>query len=180
MAAPRFELNPQSEEPVLLADLRRYWERKRGSRAMPSRGQVVPSEIKNLLPFVVLVDVVDGGADFRYRLVGSQLHAYFPAQPTGRLVSEALLPFGADTVAATLDVYRRVVAQRQPLRIRGDGAWYAQDPKFFEAILTPLSEDGASANMIFGVFKFVWDFATVPLEMAAAAERDWHASVGEG
>lgn len=156
---PTLELQPQSKEPPLIADVHNYWKHKRGTRPFPRRQDIVPAEIKKWLPYILLADVIDGGADFRYRLVGSRLHSFFPAVPTGKVMSEALAPFGEDTVRKTLDTYGAVLTLGEPLRVKGDGAWYDQPPKYFEAILTPLSDDGITVNMIFGAFDFMWNFA---------------------
>lgn len=157
--ARKADRNPDLPEPALLAVLRAYWLRKQSGRTMPSRHEIAPSEIKAQLPNVLLVDVIDGGREFRYRLVGSRLQGSFPAVPTGRLMSELLVPFGDYTVTKTLDTYREVVSSRAPLRIRGSGALFAQDPKYFDALLMPLSDDGERVNMIFGGFFFEWDRA---------------------
>ena len=85
----------------------------------------------------------------------------------------ALAPFGAETVAATLEIYRAAMAKGEPLRIRGDGAWFGQDPKYFDAILAPLSDDGEAVNMLFGAFIFKWSFADVQREDPDAGERAW-------
>ena len=50
-------------------DLYRYWLKKRGSGAMPSRSDIDPADIPALLPYVSLVHKV--GGEFRFRLVGS-------------------------------------------------------------------------------------------------------------
>ncbi|MEI9997142.1 MAG: PAS domain-containing protein [Rhizomicrobium sp.] len=171
MNPPHLEWNPVSKEPPLLAELRGYWQRKRGSRRLPSRRDIQPGEIRSLLPYVILVEPVEGGRDFRYRLVGSRLHDYFPVQPTGQLMSAMLAPFGTGTVDATLDAYRAVLAGDEPLRLSGDGAWFAQSPKFFEALLTPLSDDGAQADMIFGAFQFEWNHARMPADDPSGTER---------
>jgi hypothetical protein len=155
--AQKVDRNPEVAEPQLLAALRAYWARKRDGREMPRREDIVPGEIKYQLTHVLLADVIDGGRDFRYRLVGSGLHRSFTAVPTGRLMSEALAPFGEDTVHGTIAAYRQVVLSRAPLRLRGAGALYGQDPKYFDALLMPLSDDGTSVNMIFGAFFFDWD-----------------------
>jgi hypothetical protein len=155
---PYVELQPQSVEPLLLAGVRAYWTRKRDTRAQPRRQDIVPTEIKEWLPFVLLADVIDGGADFRYRLVGTRLQHFFSSAPTGNLMSGVLAPFGEETVQKTLETYRSVVTLGEPLRIKGDGAWYGQQRKQFEAILTPLSDDGGAINMIFGAFDFLWNF----------------------
>jgi hypothetical protein len=83
--------------------------------------------------YLLLADVIDGGGDFRYRLVGTELRQFFRAEPSAKRMSEALAPFGAETVEATLISYRAVVERRAPMRLTG-----------------------ASVNMILGTF-FVWD-----------------------
>ncbi|HWA90217.1 MAG TPA: PAS domain-containing protein [Rhizomicrobium sp.] len=153
-----FEYDPEAPEPALLAFLRTYWNQQRGTGSMPRRQDISPAQMRAYLPHILLCDVVRGGEDFRYRLVGSELQRYFKDNPTGRLMSEALKPFGADTVARTIETYAAVVARHAPLRIRGAGSIYSQAAKTFDALLTPLSSDGIMADMILGTFEFVWDF----------------------
>ena len=123
---------------------------------MPARRDIRPQNIKNLIPQVLLVDVLSGGADFRYRLLGTKLRPYFPKEVTGQTMSAALAPFGAQMVAATLAVYRTVAAERIPLRITGPGEAFAQRSKFFEAILMPLGDTDEITSMILGAFEFDW------------------------
>ena len=141
----------------MLASVRDYWSKKCGARAMPARQDISPAQLKAQLPHILLIDVVEGGADFRYRLIGTYLRQFFPVDPVGRLMSEVIAPFGASSVQATLEAYRGVMRKRAPVRISGSGAWYAQSPKYFDAILAPLSDDGEAVNMIFGAFLFEWD-----------------------
>ncbi|HEY2070030.1 MAG TPA: PAS domain-containing protein [Rhizomicrobium sp.] len=157
MARQHFQIDPETTEPPQLLAVRDYWGRKRGTRQMPSRNDIVPADLKAYLPVLMLMDVIGGGADFRYRLVGSRLQGYFPENPTGRLMSEAVGPFGAATLQQTLGVYRSVIARKGPLRIRGSGRYYGQEQKLFDALLAPLAEEGAAPNMILGSFLFAWD-----------------------
>lgn len=150
------ERDPVAAHHSALNAVKHYWDVKRGQRRMPGRRDIDPKEIKSLLPQVLLVDVLDGGNDFRYRLLGSKLRPYFPDEVTGKIMSEALAPFGAQTAGATLSVYRSVAIERTPLRIMGPGETFAQASKFFEAILLPLGDDENTANMIFGAFEFDW------------------------
>jgi len=124
---------------------------------MPGRNDISPAQLKTQLPHVLLVDVIDGGADFRYRLVGTQLRSFFPVEPSGKLMSEAIAPFGDQTSVATLGAYRSVVDRRIPLRLTGGGSWYGQKTKLFDAYLAPLSDDGTTPNMVLGTFVFEWD-----------------------
>jgi hypothetical protein len=166
MTEQRIEIDPAGEMPELLTFVSDYWTAKRGGREIPRRADIVPSELKPRLSDILLVDVVDGGRDFRYRLVGSRLHRSFSGNPTGKLMSETLLNFGRETVRLTIDTYAMVIAKRRPVRIRTPGSAYAQDLKTVNAILAPLSDDGVNVNMIFGAFQFVWNRA-----MTAAVAR---------
>lgn len=143
---------------MALAFVRDYWHDKRGARSMPSRNDISPAQLKTQLPHILLADVIDGGIDFRYRLVGTQLRPFFLAEPSGKLISEVIAPFGESTVRETLDSYRSVIARRAPVRLTGAGSRYGQEPKLFDALLAPLSDDDVAVNMIIGTFVFVWDF----------------------
>ena len=175
------EYDPDIAEPQLLGFIRSYWQKQRGAAQMPRRQDIAPSAMKTHLAHILLADVVSGGEDFRYRLVGTELQRYFKGNPTGRLMSEALAPFGPQTVLRTIDTYATVVARRAPLRVRGTGALYAQNAKRFDALLAPLSDDGGTVNMVLGTFLFEWDFraANPPAGMVepdeAAFARALHA-----
>jgi hypothetical protein len=154
---PNVELDRATDWPDVLAAVRDYWLEKHGARSMPSRGDISPSHIKAHLPHILLADVIAGGQDFRYRLVGHQLSRFFYSDPTGKLMTEALAPFGTETVQATIASYRGVVERRAPVRLTGSGSVYGQNAKHFDAFLAPLSEGGTDVNMILGTFVFLWD-----------------------
>jgi hypothetical protein len=128
----------------------RYWRRVRGDRPMPSRADVDPTEIPpRLLPNLFLTDVVDGGARFRYRLVGTEAVRVIGSDPTGRYVDQInqTQPY-RDYVTA---LYRRVVADRLPLfsishYLKPDdrlGGYHAT-----QRLMCPLSSDGRTVNMV--------------------------------
>ena len=154
------EFDPADAEPMLLSFVRHYWENRRNGRAMPGRADIAPADMRAHLRHILLADVIDGGKDFRYRLVGTELQRYFAGNPSGKLMSEALAPFGEKTVSRTIATYRWVVERRAPLRVRGSGVLYNQDAKTFDALLAPLSDDGATPNMVFGTFVFEWALNT--------------------
>jgi hypothetical protein len=96
----------------MLAAVFDVWEKKRGTRFAPH-----PSEIDafalppSVLPRIVLVDVIDGGARFRFRLVGTGVAFSSGADYTGKYVDEAL---SGDAQAAVLHHYRSVVREKRP------------------------------------------------------------------
>jgi hypothetical protein len=155
-AGVRIERDPASADHAVLRAVKAYWDDKRGSRRMPARADIRPAEIKSLLPQVLLADVLSGGDDFRYRLLGTKLRPYFPQEATGQTMRTALSPFGAEAVEAALAVYREVAIERIPLRVTGPGEMFAQHSKFFEVMLMPLGDTDETTEMIFGAFEFDW------------------------
>ena len=171
------EIDRTTDWPDVLSSVRDYWQEKRAGRSMPSRGDISPAQIRTQLPHILLADVIEGGKDFRYRLVGDRLVQFFHSDPTGKLMTEVIAPFGDETTRATLASYRRVVERRAPVRLTGSGSFFGQDPKHFDAFLAPLSNDGATVNMILGTFVFIWDPAhpfRPPSDPLQANARDSH------
>jgi hypothetical protein len=83
------EIHPaDSVEDPDLRHLLDYWNRLRGARAMPARAELDPREIRRSLRYVHIYDVVEGGDDFRARLVGTSVFPGLDEDQTGKLVSE--------------------------------------------------------------------------------------------
>lgn len=130
-----------ANEPLLGA-LLDYWERKRGSRAMPRRADIDPLDMPaRLLPHVQLIE--RGG--LRFRLVGTAVVDALGKDPTGRSLEDAFAGPERDFLerffGAVLRAKRPVVGRSWLRKARGPdlgAAWLA----------TPLSEDGRDANML--------------------------------
>jgi hypothetical protein len=148
------EVDPARLDQPVLAFLKDYWEKKRGAHAMPSRADIKPSEMKEYLGWIMLVDVLPGADDFRYRMIGSRVTEYFLTDSTGRTIREAFTPYGEAAVNAVLLIYRKAAQARVPVRAHGGAAWLGQSFLDFDALCMPLSDDGVTVNMIFGGFTF--------------------------
>ncbi|MDY0873625.1 PAS domain-containing protein [Dongia rigui] len=121
-----------------------YWQRKCGRRAMPSRSDIEPSELRHFLPHITLVDVVSDERRFVYRLVGTaevELRGY---DPTGKAVADAYFATSADEALKHYEAARRTRAPH-----------YVADPfqavdRFVgeEDLFLPLSNDGETVNMV--------------------------------
>lgn len=122
-----------------------YWLAKRGTRTMPARADLDPAEIKKLLPMMVLVDVTADARRFVYRLVGTQEVAERGNDPTGKPVAEA---FFGGSLEETLSCYEYVVRNRAPFCYRDPYAAPDGQIQDDDIIYLPLSDDGASVNMI--------------------------------
>lgn len=140
--------NALANLPETLSRLYAYWQRIRGERQMPARADIDPAEIKALLPYMILVDVVYDAAmrpDFVYRLVGTREVEIRGNDPTGRRVAEA---FHGPSAENAVECYARVVQAGAPLLddeyFARDGDRYADEANLF----LPLSNDGRTVNMV--------------------------------
>lgn len=148
------ELNPAKLDHPTLAFLRDYWEKKRGTRRMPSRADIRPSELKEHLGWVIMVDVLPGAKDFRYRLIGTLVTEYFLNESTGKTVTEAFAKLGPAVIEGVQAVMRATVREKVPILTRGDEDTFAPGFEAFEALFLPLSDDGENVNVILHAFVF--------------------------
>jgi hypothetical protein len=136
-----------------LRTLHAYWDRKRGQRAMPARGDLDPVDLKPLLPLMILIDVVPDARRYVYRLVGTREVEMRGQDPTGKAVSEAEY---AETPGETSLVLDHVVATRQPALFRGVYHPFSTRTQSEDVIYLPLSADGATVNMIVMLGHIAW------------------------
>ena len=78
---------------------------------LPERPDFAPSDIPRLLPFIVIFDIDSTGAhaNYRYRLVGTEIVDMLDMNPTGKLVSEVV---SASRLSDRLRIYDLSVEQR--------------------------------------------------------------------
>ena len=128
-----------------LRDLYLYWDGKRGPRNYPARVDIEPQEIKNLLPYVMLVDVLEEGRFFRFRLVGTDVA--FGVDPTGKLQHEAV-PEGIyrDHITA---LFRRGAGGPGALYSRSSYAYTKlEGPRSISRLFMPLAANGQKIDMM--------------------------------
>jgi hypothetical protein len=129
-----------------LKSLLDYWDEKRGTRAMPSRADIDPTTIgKDLLPWIALTEVIDGGARFRFRLCGTGLASIAGLDLTGRFIDE--LNPNLEYAAYIMDLYRLAVARRRPVYSETSYVASSVKPRSTVRLICPLSNDGATVNM---------------------------------
>ena len=131
-----------------LAQLYRYWDRKRGERAMPTRRDLLPEEMGSLLGNLFLVDVVrtDDAVRFRYRLVGTALTAILDQELTGKFIDQ--MPFLYRKFA--LPAYREILRAGRPT-YKETNAFEGWVVIRYKRLLLPLaSPDGERIDIVLG------------------------------
>jgi len=133
--------------------LRAYWEGKRQGRAMPRRSNISPAELKEHLGWVMILEVMPGAKDFRYKLIGTLVTEYFSADATGKTVMESFRETqGEETAKAINYLFRRVAREKIVLRVLGDANWLEDGMEEFESLYLPLSDDGETVSHILHAF----------------------------
>ena len=113
--APRIVWRPQQDDlpHAPLKFLLAYWTEKRGNAEMPLAGAIDPIEMKPALGFIMLLDVIDGGADFRYRVYGTAIVERTGMDWTGKSVSDLAARYYTGLFYAA--VYRAALRRREPV-----------------------------------------------------------------
>jgi hypothetical protein len=123
-----------------------YWRSRLNGRRFPAREDLHPRDIAGILRNTALVKVIDGGADYEYRIVGDAQAQAYAVSLQGRRVSEIALaaPWFGNIAAFTYDYVRR---SGEPLALRGGVGREFPEAKFVynENVLLPL---GASDDAV--------------------------------
>ncbi len=121
-----------------------YWRGKRHGRRFPSRADIDPLEIPRLLEHIGLIDVMEGGEDFSYRLVGTGIARAFGEDPTGRQVGAST---GGSYANVIREACRRCWQTAQPVLFRGIYRTREHNDLWAERLLLPLGV-AAQPNML--------------------------------
>jgi hypothetical protein len=132
-----------------------YWMSKRGGRSMAGKRDIDPLEIpRGVLANVQLIDVIDGGARYRYRLIGTATVDAYGEDFTGRYPDEMFPPDLRDFIHG---IYRQVCAWKAPLFLSNRYVTARGFELASRRIYMPLSDDDAEAHHIFGVLRFEYE-----------------------
>jgi hypothetical protein len=124
------------------------WQVARGTRRMPSRADMTPRAMKTFLRFIALTEIVDGGKDFRFRVVGEGIASKQKLPLIGKTLTEVdrMVP-GFGTFLR--DLYQQTVQQRDALAYRGTYVRKAdRHPFTYEAVIVPLGSDGETPDHV--------------------------------
>lgn len=138
------EIEPEGR----LAQLLAYWERV-GKGGIARRDQIDLMDMNPvLLPHVFMVDVLEEGRRFRWRLIGQHIVRHAGTDDTGLYLEISIAPVMRETI---IGHYQQVVRERRPICHRGD--FPGRDLRIYryERLLLPvLAVDGASVDTVLG------------------------------
>lgn len=124
------------------------WKRSAAGRIAPRREEITQALRRDSMPWIWMIDVVDEGRDFRFRIAGDRIVQFMGRRYAGLLLSSHLDgPFFARMRDILLECMRR----RAPVAMGPLQAQLgANDGVKLEVIVTPLSEDGENITCLFG------------------------------
>jgi hypothetical protein len=134
--------------------LREWWENKRAGRAMPSRNEVDPHELREHLGLLVLAQGEGELTDFRFRLLGTKINEAFGRDSTGKSVCELFKDIAPDYCEYLVDVYRTVVARGTSARGRGNLQAVGREYRQFDSYILPLADHSGGAGWIISRMSF--------------------------
>jgi hypothetical protein len=124
------------------------WKRVAGGRLAPKREEITPALLRSVLPSIWMIDVIDGGKDFRFRFAGDRVIQFMGRRYAGELLSDHVdVPFFQRMRAILVEcVTRKSPVAVGPLRSNLEGKDFLE----MEVVVAPLSEDGMTVNCLFG------------------------------
>ena len=140
-------------EEIFYPRLRRlydYWNDKRGARRMPCRKDIDPVDLRDLLGFINLVDVLENPRDYRIRLVGTKTVSIVGSDITGKRYSEVDPKQKFYFIG---EAYALCVDQGTPVLVEADLGFLGRQHLEFARLYLPLSNDGSRINMVMNVIQ---------------------------
>lgn len=134
-----------------LAKLLQHWQSICGDRPMPRREDFDPVQIPRLLADICLVEVIDGGKDYFYRVAGSHFEEMSGYKLQSMLFSEIPHTAASDSMRATCNACLKA---ERPVVIKSQLQEPDRDYLSITALILPLSEDGKAINMMLTMTEF--------------------------
>jgi hypothetical protein len=137
---PRIEWDPAADALKLkpLQFTLDHWNRAVDRFGTPTTRMVDPIELVPALGYLLLVDVLDGGIDFNYRLYGSIVSSVSGLDMTGKRLSDH--PASPHIRDFSLALYRAVIVRREPVWSQY-GPAAAISTSAWERVIMPLVDD---------------------------------------
>lgn len=152
----RFHASVTSEKLRAVYDA---WKELAAGRIGPRRAELTPAKLRRATPWTFLVDVIDGGKDFRLRFRGDRV-IQFVGDPCGATTLAAMR--GATFFDVAESLFRKSVESRKPL-LSGPRRTHLSGKEHLEreVVLLPLSDDGMNVTGLLGAVE-TWQLGTYP------------------
>ena len=129
------------------------WKRWCGARRMPTRADIAPDQLRDLLPFVAIFAAAPDAADCRYELAGTMIETVQGRSLKGLTIRDTVGPGAPYAVTGIASIYAQVIASALPSFSRGSMSYQDRGYIEFDRLLLPLGADGTAVDHILaGIF----------------------------
>lgn len=129
---------------VLTKRLFSLWQSKNNDGNMPKRQEMDAASLQDMMPFIYIVDILDGGKDFNMRFMGSAIVQSVGQDYTGLKASE-----NKGAVSSWREaVYRKVYETQKPMFTRVPLSDFERGHIITECALLPLANRHGDFAMI--------------------------------
>ena len=129
-----------------LAQLLVHWRGLAGDDDLPPAEAIDPTALVFILGWLMIIDPLAGGADFKYRLYGSSIAEVTCRDLTGCKVSDSF----PDFAAFTSEVYRGAMQSRRPVLTRHTPHHRIVVSRWERLILPFATSDGSVGRFLVG------------------------------
>ncbi|MDO8421033.1 MAG: PAS domain-containing protein [Parvibaculum sp.] len=134
----------------------RYLTRHCGSDGIADRSHINPADILSLLPHLMILDVIDDGADFRVRVFGTGLVTLLGEERTGLLASQ----FGDKAIIANdyaemrnrwMKVFRKAYSRGTASHFRAPTVSPDRSYMHYHGMLAPMTNGSEEITQLVGI-----------------------------
>jgi hypothetical protein len=153
---PTFRWNPElgSLGEAQLEVLFRWWQAKRPAGGIPSIDMVDAIELKDALGYLMILDVLEDGWDYRYRLYGTEISRHAKHDYTGQKTSD--LKVFSTIPNFYIACYRAVLERPEPLTTHNQPPIDVATSSWTRLVLPLAGPDGRIARFLVGNVPGSW------------------------
>lgn len=125
------------------------WLAHRDEDGTASRENLSPAVLVPLLGGISVTEPVDGGKDFRFRLVGARNEERLGFKATGQLMSDC---YGPRMAVELITLHNKVLDGRNPAILRGRFIGIGLEHALFEALFLPVRNSTGGLQVLAGMY----------------------------
>ncbi|HEY4078843.1 MAG TPA: PAS domain-containing protein [Rhizomicrobium sp.] len=127
------------------------WRTKAGGRPMPSRSDMTPRDIKNILRDILVFErMTQNPSSYRFRLIGTGL-TWMAGDNTGKMLEEAI---PAEHIPRWVECGDLILDGGQPLRFLGRVHLHGREYLDAENLFVPLANDDDVPTFVMGLCRY--------------------------
>jgi hypothetical protein len=132
-------------EAVELRAIYAWWDQLRGAAPFPRRADLSPQALKPFLSHIQLLEVIDGGRDFRVRIYGTHWVDLTGWDFTNCTLSQVINPAIRDK---WMSIYIRVVTEKAARCLTTNLNNVGRDFLYVEELLLPFARSGEAVEFL--------------------------------